>query len=65
MKTIYAFLVVLLLTSLQLSAQTWQWTKPESNGNLTSEAENDEAHDIETDAAGNVYVLGDFADSLF
>ena len=64
MKTIYAFLAVLLLTSLQLSAQTWQWTHPEPNGTGGS-YENDAAHDVETDAAGNVYVLGEYNYSLY
>ncbi|CAN5531005.1 hypothetical protein BH10BAC2_BH10BAC2_08970 [soil metagenome] len=72
MKTVYLFIIIMLLTSLQLSAQTWQWTKPEPNGiletpvgNNSNGAEPDKVHDIETDAAGNVYVLGDFHDSLY
>ena len=65
MKTIYAFLVMLLLTSLQLPAQTWQWTKPEPNVNFNPNGEHDDAHDVEVDASGNAYVLGDFLGSLF
>jgi hypothetical protein len=53
------------------SAQTWQWTHPEPNGETvtsypdTLSIEDDKVHDIETDAAGNVYVLGNFTDSLY
>lgn len=65
MKTFYFAVLATLLFSLNTSAQTWQWTKPERNGNLSPNAERDEAHDVEIDASGNVYVLGDYTDSLF
>src|SRR6476469_8022181 len=62
MKTIYLLIVSVLLVSTHASAQTWQWTHPEKNANPPTDAE---AHDVEVDASGNVYVLGDFDDSLF
>lgn len=65
MKTFYIAVITMLFTSFQVSAQTWQWTKPEPNGNLGPNEERDEAHDVEIDASGNVYVLGDYLDSLF
>jgi hypothetical protein len=65
MKKLYLVLLTTLLTTMQLSAQTWQWTKPEPNGNLTPNSEHDDAHDVEVDASGNAYVLGDFLGSLF
>jgi hypothetical protein len=46
-------------------SQTWQWTHPEPNGSSDVTDNSDAAHHIETDASGNVYVLGDFKDSLF
>ncbi|MEP6845761.1 MAG: hypothetical protein ABI861_07145, partial [Panacibacter sp.] len=71
MKTVYLLLAVFLLSHLQSSAQTWEWTHPEPNGieNTNSNPylgdETDDAHDVETDPSGNVYVLGDFNDSLY
>ncbi|MEP7319618.1 MAG: hypothetical protein ABI921_12780, partial [Panacibacter sp.] len=65
MKTIYLFITAFLFMGLQASAQTWQWTKPEPNGSLSPNSEHDDAHDVEVDASGNAYVLGDFLDSLF
>ncbi len=65
MKKLYLVLLTTLLTTMQLSAQTWQWTKPEPNGNLTPNSEHDDAHDVEVDASGNAYVLGDYMGSLF
>lgn len=71
MRNFYITVITILFTSFQASAQTWEWTKPEPNGvdwqnplPLLGE-ETDVAHDIETDASGNVYVLGDFTDSLY
>jgi hypothetical protein len=58
-------LIAILFFALKANSQTWQWTHPEPNGNLDYNHESDVAHDIETDASGNVYVLGDFWDSLF
>lgn len=65
MKKLYLVLLTTLLTTMQLSAQTWQWTKPEPNGNLTPNSEHDDAHDVEVDASGNAYVLGDYLGSLY
>ncbi|CAN5531433.1 hypothetical protein BH10BAC2_BH10BAC2_09010 [soil metagenome] len=65
MKTVYVIITTLFLMHLQASAQTWDWTKPEPNGSLTPNSEHDDAHDVEVDASGNAYVLGDFLDSLF
>lgn len=65
MKIIYLLLAALLLTTSQLSAQTWDWTHPEPNGNLGQNSEADDAHNVATDATGNVYVLGDFLDTLY
>src|SRR4051812_46653652 len=59
MKTIYLFIVTLLLTTFQISAQTWQWTHPETG------VEDEPGHDIVTDTSGNVYVLGDYTDTLY
>jgi len=63
MKAIYFFIVTFLMATSQLSGQTWQWTHPEPNGVQTYD--NDAAHDVETDAAGNVYVLGEYTGSLY
>lgn len=62
MKTFYLLIVSLFITCFQSNAQTWQWTHPEKNANPPN---SQYAHDIETDASGNVYVLGEFYDSLF
>ncbi|HEX5154265.1 MAG TPA: T9SS type A sorting domain-containing protein [Parafilimonas sp.] len=62
MKTLYLFIASLLFLCMQTSAQTWQWTHPEKNSDPPANAQ---AHDVEIDASGNVYVLGDFDDSLF
>ena len=66
MKAFFALLQALCflfcILSFQATAQTWQWTHPEKNANPPGR---DWAHDIEVDASGNVYVLGDFSDSLF
>ena len=64
MKTIYLVITATLLCTMQLSAQTWQWTHPEPNGPGGS-YDNDAAHDVETDTAGNVYVLGEYTGSLY
>lgn len=68
MKTILLFFTALILYDTEGYSQTWEWTHPEPNGvidsfNTLSDA--DYAHDVETDAAGNVYVLGNFGDSLY
>lgn len=63
MKKICFFIVTFLMATSQLSAQTWQWTHAEPNGVQTYD--NDAAHDVETDAAGNVYVLGEYTGSLY
>jgi hypothetical protein len=65
MKIFYLFIATALLACFTTNAQTWQWTHPEPNGNLDPNNEYDGAHDIEVDASGNVYVLGDYLDSLF
>src|SRR5881227_2550203 len=70
MKTKFLLLTILFF-SLKGYNQPWQWTKPEPNGVTTTQnsytdaVEDDNAHDVETDALGNVYVLGDFRDSLY
>ena len=63
MKSIYLVIAAIFLTTMQLSAQTWEWTHPEPNG--VQSYDNDAAHDVETDAAGNVYVLGEYTGSLY
>jgi hypothetical protein len=65
MKTVYLFIFLLLFINFKGFSQTWDWTHPEPNGNLSWDQERDQANDIQTDTSGNVYVLGDFNDTLF
>lgn len=66
MKTIYLLIIAISITCSQTNAQIWNWTKPEPNGIVPNNTdENDYVHDIEVDQSGNVYMLGDFNDSLF
>lgn len=65
MKSKLLLAVAILLFVQVAHSQTWQWAKPERNGSLDPNSEHDDAHDVEMDALGNVYVLGDFLDSLF
>ena len=61
-------LLAILFFSVKGYNQTWQWTHPEPNGIVSNSMdgyEDDNAHDVQTDASGNVYVLGDFQDSLY
>ena len=58
-------LLAILLFAFKGYSQTWQWTHPEPNGSLDPNSERDEAHDVEVDSLGNVYVLGDFMDTLY
>ncbi|MEP7317393.1 MAG: T9SS type A sorting domain-containing protein [Panacibacter sp.] len=60
MKSIYLIIPFMLFTTIQLFAQTWDWTKLQPNGNQSSSP-----HSLGTDAQGFVYVLGDYNDSLF
>ena len=69
MRKFVLFIVLLNIHSL-LHAQVWDWVKPEHNGNTESGStlnarEADVAHDLETDASGNVYVLANFKDTLY
>lgn len=61
-------IILLLLPSficLSTQAQTWEWVHAEPNGPRFYTAEDDAAHHIKTDAAGNVYVLGSFISTLY
>ena len=53
------FACLLLLVTNYCNAQTWQWTHPETG------IEDEPGHDIATDSTGNVYVLGDYTDTLY
>lgn len=57
MKTLLFFALILLSTS-NIFSQTWQWTRPERNGD-------DQVNHVATDAQGNLYVLGIYYDSLY
>jgi hypothetical protein len=61
MKTKILLLAVLFFCFKGFS-QTWQWTHPEKN---SDPPDHHQAHDVEVDTLGNVYVLGNYADSLF
>jgi hypothetical protein len=60
--------IMLLLASffcLSTHAQIWEWTHPEPNGPDPAVSESDDAYHVKTDAAGNVYVLGNYIHSLY
>lgn len=72
MKTIYLLIISISITCSQTNAQVWDWTKPEPNGveedqnpDPYPDYDGDVVHDIEKDASGNIYVLGNFLDSLY
>ncbi len=72
MKKFLLLLIATLTLYYYSNAQTWDWTHPEPNGveedhtfNPYVHYEGDVVHDVETDASGNTYVLGDFQDSLY
>ncbi|HEX5154271.1 MAG TPA: T9SS type A sorting domain-containing protein [Parafilimonas sp.] len=66
MKPVHLFLSIFLLTNLNGFAQVWEWAKAEPNdieGNTSLDY--DDAHHSAVDASGNLYVLGDYNDSLY
>ncbi len=69
MKKLYWVLLTTLLTSLQLTAQTWEWTKTTQNGinnpNPPSDNDDDAPYEIVTDSEGFIYTLGDYYDTLY
>src|SRR5258706_11618244 len=71
MRTTILLFALLSFCSSQSFSQTWQWTHPEPNGVEVTyypdpyTIEDDKVHDVETDAAGNIYVLGNFMDTLY
>ena len=63
MKTITLLFTTMLFFCTLAQSQVWDWTHPEPNGNLDPNSEHEDPHDIEMDAAGNVYVAGNFTDT--
>src|SRR5215831_4480408 len=68
MKTVYLLALALLISSVQLNAQVWDWTHPEPNGiaeDPNYNPETDAAFKVIADNSGNVYELGGYRDSLY